>query len=165
MRTRYFIIAAACLLTACAGAQNRQAPAQADAPAPLDVAPSQSSAVPPTPPQTTTPTPPAVAQPAPVREPVRAAPKPIPAPETLIGLAPHAVDTRLGEPDIVRLDGPAEIRLYRSAEANCTFHVFLYVKDGAGQSRAVEYYEARKPGGRLAGADLTDCYRALVTAS
>jgi len=62
----------------------------------------------------------------------------------------------------VRRDGPAEVRLYRDSEETCTFHVFLYANGAAGQSSAVEYFEARNSRGRLKGAEITDCYAALV---
>lgn len=83
-------------------------------------------------------------------------------PETLIGLAPNAVDNLLGAPDLVRLDGPAEVRLYSDSQAACTFHVFLYVSSSNPNAKAVEYYEARDRSGRLDGADLVNCYGALV---
>ncbi|NNE85411.1 MAG: hypothetical protein HKN28_15705 [Alphaproteobacteria bacterium] len=78
-------------------------------------------------------------------------------------MAPSAVDERLGAPDLVRLDGPAEIRLYRNAETACTFHVFLYIDNGTAQTKSVEHYEARNQNGRLEGAGLANCYRALVS--
>lgn len=160
MRTRYFMTAAAtCLLAACSGAQNSSAPTSAEIPAALEATPPQAVEPQPTPLQTR---PPEKAPPAPVREAVRPAPKPIPPPETLIGMAPSAVDKRLGEPDLVRLDGPAEIRLYRNSETACTFHVFLYVDNAAARTKSVEHYEARNQSGRLEGAGLADCYRALV---
>lgn len=80
----------------------------------------------------------------------------------LIGLASDDVDKLLGKPDLVRRDGPAEVRLYRDFEETCTFHVFLYANSAAGHSSAVEYFEARNPQGRLEGAEVTECYSALV---
>lgn len=159
MRNRYFMIAAtACLLAACSGAQNTRTPTRSDAPASLEVTPPQTTAPQPAPPQAAAPQ---TAPRTPVREIVRATQTPAPPPETLIGMAPNAVDERLGVPDIVRLDGPAEVRLYRDTETACTFHVFLYVNN-ATQSKSVAHYEARNPSGRLEGAALTDCYRALA---
>ena len=99
---------------------------------------------------------------APVREAVRAAPEPSPKPEVLIGLAPDAVDDLLGPPDLVRKDGPAEVRLYRNPQTACTFHVFLYVDDLEPQTKTVEYYEARDRSGRLEGTELANCYGGLV---
>ena len=160
MRTRYFITAAAaCLLAACSGAQNSQAPTSSEVPATSEVTSPQAVEPQPAPPATR---PPEKAASAPVRETVRATPEPVPPPETLIGMAPNAVDERLGAPDLVRLDGPAEIRLYRNAETSCTFHVFLYVDNAAALTKSVEHYEARNQSGRLEGAGLADCYRALV---
>jgi hypothetical protein len=144
---QFIIVGAACLLAACAGSQNTSTPPQPTATATVKV-----------PPQTA-PTEPTRE---PVREAVRAAPAPIPTPDTLVGLASNEVDNLLGPPDLVRLDGPAEVRLYRAPATGCTFHVFLYVKDAAARTRAVEYYEARNLAGRLEGAALADCYRALV---
>lgn len=152
MRTRYFItLSAAFLLAACEGTQNSK-----------DISPNESPSVVTSPPQSVAPqsTPPETEPP--VRETVRAAPEPAPMPETLIGLAPIAVDGLLGAPDLVRLDGPAEVRLYSNGEAACTFHVFLYVSKSNPRTKAVEYYEARNRAGRLDGAGLADCYRALL---
>lgn len=144
---QFIIVGAACLLTACAGSQNTSTPPQPTAPATLEVPPQTAPAEPPH---------------GPVREAVRATPAPTLTPDTLIGLASNEVDNLLGAPDLVRLDGPAEVRLYRSPATECTFHVFMYVKDAAARTRAVEYYEARNLAGRLEGGALTDCYRALV---
>lgn len=142
---------AICLLAACTGAQNTQTPPVA----------ATTNAAKASQPQTSAPQP----QPdprAPVRDSVRAAPVPPSTPKILIGLAGDAVDKLLGKPDLVRRDGPAEVRLYRDLEETCTFHVFLYANSALGQSSAVEYFEARNPQGRLEGAEVTDCYSALV---
>lgn len=144
-------ICTACLLAACTGAQNTQAPQDAAAPSAAKAISPQMSARQPQP------------QPgAPVRNGVRATPVPPPTPNILIGLASDAVDKLLGKPELVRRDGPAEVRLYRDVEATCTFHVFLYAKGAAGPSGAVEYFEARNSQGRLEGAEITECYAALV---
>lgn len=145
-------LCAAGLLAACAGAQNTPAPpvsAAASTPQapPAQTAPAQTGSK---------------AERAPVRNSVRAAPVPVPTPDILIGLAPDALDKLLGKPNLVRRDGPAEVRLYRDPEATCTFHVFLYANGVAGQSSAVEYFEARNIEGRLEGTEITDCYAALV---
>lgn len=97
-----------------------------------------------------------------MRDSVRATPAPDPTPDTLIGLASDGVDKLLGEPNLIRRDGPAEVRLYRNREARCTFHVFLYSSGADRQSSTVEYFEARNDQGRLEGADIAACYRALV---
>lgn len=89
-------------------------------------------------------------------------PAPPPNPNALIGLTPDALDTLLGEPNLVRRDGPAEVRLYYDRNRQCTFHIFLYAKDAGGQSSAVEYFEARNTRGRLTGGDITSCYQALL---
>jgi len=88
-----------------------------------------------------------------------------PTPDILIGLARDAVDKLLGKPDLVRRDGPAEVRLYRDQEETCTFHVFLYANGASSQTSAVEYFEARNTQGRLEGAEIADCYRAIVTSA
>ena len=77
------------------------------------------------------------------------------------GLAPSDVDSLFGTPNLVRRDGPAEIRLYGDTKSFCTLHVFLYA-DGAGGNRTVEFFEARQNGGRLANDDLSACLRALA---
>lgn len=144
-------ICTACLLAACTGAQNSQAPQDPAAPSAAEAASPQISTRQPEPEPR-----------APVRNGVRAAPMPPPTPNILIGLASDAVDKLLGKPDLVRRDGPAEVRLYGDFKATCTFHVFLYAKDAADPAGAVEYFEARNSQGRLEGAEITECYVALV---
>ena len=171
MNTRHFIaIGATCLLAACAAGQNSQPPAEPvvsispDTLPPDALPPDALSA------QSSTATPATEPGPAPVREgvqeSVRAAPAPAPSPpadpKTLLGLAPEAVDKLLGQPELVRRDGPAEVRLYRDTKQTCTFHVFLYKNGQAGQQSSVEYFEARNDEGRLGEAGIAACYRALV---
>ena len=143
-------VCATCLLAACGGTQRTQAPPE---PAAATIPQAQ-------PPQTTAP------QPAPPREPVRetvrATPATVPIPDTLIGLAPEAVDKLFGKPELVRRDGTAEVRLYADGDRRCTLHVFLYANGKSDQSKAVEYVEGRSQRERLKGADLTDCYRSLA---
>jgi hypothetical protein len=151
MHAGHFIaVCAACLLAACSGAPRteiRNEPTTTTVPAPAPVravAPRPKSVRPD------------------VRDSVRAEPAPEPAADMLIGLTPDAVDKLLGGAELVRQDGTAEIRLYRSRDQQCTFHVFLYASSGADQSSVVEYFEARNKNGRLEGADMQACYRALV---
>ena len=152
MRAWQFItVGSTCLLAACAGAQNSPPPPQPAAEVSHEAPSSASTAAPQAPTSRQ-----------PVRESVRATPAPEPTPDILIGLASTAVDNLLGSPELVRLDGNAEVRLYRDANNGCTFHVFLYVSDPATRNKSVEYFEARNQGARLEGAGLTDCYRALV---
>ena len=152
MHIRNFLtLCTACLLAACAGAQNT--------PAPTDTAPLSTVKAPS--PQISYPN----SQPEPrptVRDSVRSVPAPPPAPDILIGLTSDAVDKLLGKPELVRRDGPAEVRLYRDIDTACTFHVFLYAKGAVGQPGAVEYFEARNIQGRLEGAKIIDCYNELV---
>ncbi|MCZ6509814.1 MAG: hypothetical protein O7A62_04415 [Alphaproteobacteria bacterium] len=143
-------VCAALFLAACAGTPNPAPPTEPAAARAPDTAP----------PQTERPQPPPAR--AAVREGVPVVPAPDPNPEILIGLAPDAVDNLLGVPDLVRRDGPAEVRIYREPQNRCTFHVFLYVNAAAGPASAVEYYEARDKDGRIEGADIKECYRALV---
>ncbi len=151
MAARHFIIVgSACLLVACAGSPNTRVPTPPTNPIALETTPSEAARATPEPART------------PVRDTVRAAPGPAPTPASLIGLDSDNVDKLVGPPDLVRLDGPAEVRLYRAPKIGCTLHVFLYVKEGSAPTRAVEYYEARNQQGRLEGDDITNCYRALV---
>ena len=151
MRTRQFTaVCAAFLLVACAGTPNTAPPTEPVAARAPDAAA----------PQTAPPQPPPAR--AAVREGVPVVPAPDPSPEILIGLGSGAVDKLLGTPDLVRRDGPAEVRIYRDLQNRCTFHVFLYVNAAAGHSSAVEYYEARDKDGRIEGADIKECYRVLV---
>ncbi len=144
-------ICAACLLAACTATQNTQAPSN---PVPTNAAkaPMPPATAPQTKPKPRTP----------VRDSAHAASTSPSTPNILIGLASDAVDNLLGQPDLVRRDGPAEVRLYRDLEATCTFHVFLYASGAASRSSAVEYFEARNAEGRLVGNDITDCYNAMV---
>ncbi len=59
-------------------------------------------------------------------------------PEKLIGLGPDALTARLGMPELVRREAPAEIWQYRTDD--CVFDLFLYERDGGPQ---VTYLEAR----------------------
>ncbi len=72
------------------------------------------------------------------------------------------IDNLLGSAELVRQDGPAEIRLYRSRDPQCTLHVFLYASSRADRSSVVEYVEARNEDGRLESAATQACYRAMV---
>ena len=151
MHTGHLIaVGVACLLAACAGAQKIETPSEPAATPVPRAAPPQ-TAVPPTEPVRPS-----------VRDNVRVEPETKPVPDTLIGLAPSALDKLLGGPELVRQDGPAEVRLYRSREAECTLHVFLYASNNADESSVVEYVEARNIGGRLGGAARDACYRAVV---
>ncbi len=142
-------VCAAFFLAACAGTPNPAPPTEPAAARAPDTAAQIARAQPP----------PARAA---VREGVPDVPAPDPSPEILIGLASDAVDKLLGLPDLVRRDGLAEVRIYRHPQNRCTFHVFLYVNAAAGQPSAVEYYEARDKDGRIGGAGIKECYRALV---
>jgi len=55
-----------------------------------------------------------------------------------MGLAPAALSTVLGEPELIRREAPAEIWQYRND--NCVLDVFLYETAGR---REVTYVEAR----------------------
>ena len=143
-------VCAAFFLAACAGTPNPAPPTEPAAARAPDAAAAQTERLQP---------PPARAA---VREDVPVVPAPDLNPEILIGLAPDAVDKILGVPDLVRRDGPAEVRIYRDPQNRCTFHVFLYVNAAAGPSSTVEYYEARDKDGRIEGTDIKECYRALV---
>ena len=143
-------VCAVFFLAACAGTPNPAPPTE-----PAATKASNAAA-----PQTEHPRPPPARTA--VREGVPVVLAPDPSPEILIGLAPDAVDKLLGVPDLVRRDGPAEVRIYRDLQNRCTFHVFLYVNAAAGPSSAVEYYEARDKDGRVEGVDIKECYRALV---
>ena len=151
MHAGHFIaVGAACLLAACSGAQKIEPPSE----------PVATTVIRPAPPLAVTPQPQPV-RPT-VRDQVRVEPEPAPIPDTLIGLAPDALDKLLGGPELVRQEGPAQFRLYRSSKAGCTLHVFLYASNNTGRSNVVEYVEARDNNGRLKGADMDACYRALV---
>jgi len=83
-------------------------------------------------------------------------------PKTLLGLDAANADNLLGSPDLVRLEGPAEIRLYRHIKNICTLHIFLYAKNAFTKDRTVEYLEARNINGRIKGQKLINCYNALL---
>jgi len=144
-----FLLCATVLLSACAGGTSQNAAPEATTP----------------PAETATPAPPveSTAEPPPVREEARTPEPTIQVPGTLLGLAAPAINNLFGAPDLVRHEGPAEVRVYRSADANCTLHVFLYVQTGQSE-RIVDFYQARRDGGRIEGDEVVSCYRALALA-
>ena len=82
--------------------------------------------------------------------PARRAPKASPA--DLLGSDAARIDTLLGAPEIVRREGPGELRLYRST--TCVLHVFLYPGDGAIRATHIE---ARTGTVRLAASETDSC--------
>ncbi|MEQ8965115.1 MAG: hypothetical protein RID91_04755 [Azospirillaceae bacterium] len=68
-------------------------------------------------------------------------------PEKLIGLDAVAIAALLGEPELRRLERPAEVWQYRSDA--CVFDIFLYREE---QGPRVVYYEARERRGEGAAA-------------
>jgi hypothetical protein len=89
-----------------------------------------------------------------VQEPVapQAALPPPPAvtPEELMGLDGPALKARIGAPELIRYEQPAQIWQYRSE--TCVFDVFLYPSSG---SDRVTYLEARDQ--NTAQVDKQDC--------
>jgi hypothetical protein len=83
-------------------------------------------------------------------EPRRAAPRATLA--DLMGAAPARIDHFLGRPEIVRREGPGELRLYRSRA--CVVHVFLYPRNG---TLSAAHIEARNETKRLDSARTEDC--------
>ena len=82
--------------------------------------------------------------------PARRAPKASPA--DLLGSDAARIDTLLGAPEIVRREGPGELRLYRST--TCVLHVFLYPGNGAIRATHIE---ARTATVRLAAGETNSC--------
>ncbi|MFB0921984.1 MAG: hypothetical protein QMB76_00725 [Alphaproteobacteria bacterium] len=70
----------------------------------------------------------------------------------LLGSDAARIDTLLGAPEIVRREGPGELRLYRST--TCVLHVFLYPWDGAIRATHIE---ARTATVRLAAGETNSC--------
>ena len=70
----------------------------------------------------------------------------------LIGADAARIDRFLGTPEIVRQEGPAEMRLYRSR--SCVLHVFLYPRDGR---KTASHIEARRESTRLDDRQLNSC--------
>jgi len=60
-------------------------------------------------------------------------------PDKLIGLDPGAIAMLLGEPELRRLERPAEVWQYRTD--SCVFDIFLYRNE---QGPRVVHYEARQ---------------------
>ena len=82
-------------------------------------------------------------------------------PNELIGLTMRLLTDRLGKPDFVQRDGPAEI--WRYAGSDCFLDVFLYQRSG---DLRVAHFEVR--GGGIGGSrpvarpqSAIDCYRDL----
>lgn len=70
----------------------------------------------------------------------------------LMGADAERIDRFLGTPEIVRQEGPAELRLYRSS--SCVVHVFLYPRDGG---VAATHIEGRDDAVRLTDRQLESC--------
>lgn|GEM_PF-748234 len=60
-------------------------------------------------------------------------------PQQLMGMAPSGVAAMLGEPELRRREGPAEVWQYRSSR--CAFNIYMDEDDTLGQR--VVYYGAR----------------------
>jgi hypothetical protein len=68
-------------------------------------------------------------------------------PQQLMGMAPAGVTGMLGEPELRRREGPAEVWQYRSSR--CAFNIYMEDDDSLGQR--VVYFGARS---RTAGASV-----------
>jgi len=78
-------------------------------------------------------------------------------PGQLLGLDPDALEGRLGPPDLLRREAPAEVWQYRGSA--CVLDLFLYEKEGGKQ---VVYLEARDF--EAAEVESRSCLRGLLTA-
>ncbi len=98
--------------------------------------------------------------PMPIAERVAAIPPAAEQPGELIGLTGRVLSNRLGRPDFVQRDGPAEI--WRYAGTECFLDVFLYLKSGDLQ---VAHYEVRNGAEKARFPQTTsnaaNCYRDL----
>lgn len=72
-------------------------------------------------------------------------PESLPKPESLIGKNADAVEDVMGEPMLIRRDGPAEIWQYIGT--GCTANLFLYRAE-KGAATALSYIEARGHDGK-----------------
>jgi len=77
-------------------------------------------------------------------------------PAQLLGQSTVQVHDLLGEPRLIRRDGPAEIWQYRAS--NCILDVFLY---DAGADRTVRHVDLRGPG--TAMPDRRACFARMLT--
>ena len=77
-------------------------------------------------------------------------------PDQLLGQSTVQVEALLGEPRLVRRDGPAEIWQYRAT--NCILDVFLYE---GGPARTVRHVELRGPG--TAMPERRACFARMLT--
>ena len=97
---------------------------------------------------------------APIAEKAAAIPPTAEQPAELIGITGRVLSERLGRPDFVQRDGPAEI--WRYAGTDCFLDVFLYQKSGDLQ---VAHYEVRNGGDKARSLQpigiAANCYRAL----
>jgi hypothetical protein len=78
-------------------------------------------------------------------------------PSHFIGLGPDGLEGRLGRPDLLRREPPAEVWQYRHAA--CILDLFLYDEDGG---KKVVYLEARDL--QALEVESRDCLRKLLTA-
>lgn len=70
----------------------------------------------------------------------------------LIGRETAQIDAQIGSPDLVRVEGEGEVRIYRNPA--CILHVFAYPRGGV---RQATHIEARTPDGQIVGEDADDC--------
>jgi hypothetical protein len=54
---------------------------------------------------------------------------PLPLPSQLLGMTPVRVSALLGQPELIRIEPPAQVWLYRNQ--TCIFHVYLYTASGS----------------------------------
>lgn len=69
-----------------------------------------------------------------------------------MGADAPGIERFLGTPEIIRQEGPAELRLYRSR--TCVLHVFLYPRDGR---VTATHIEGRTETARLDDRQLNRC--------
>ncbi len=102
------------------------------------------------------PAPPVVEEVLPIPEPPPP-PPPKPDPADLLGLTPLEAQGLLGEPSLVRWEGPAQVRQFKKAD--CVFDLY-FQEDAPGAAFRIIHMDARSPSG--VPADPQSCLIALL---
>lgn len=64
---------------------------------------------------------------------------------SLTGLSSSQLDEKFGSPNLIRIDGKAELRVYLLHDSDCSLYAFLYSNITTNAERTVKHYETRGP--------------------
>ena len=60
---------------------------------------------------------------------------------SIMGLSSSQLDERFGAPNLIRIDGNAELRVYLLRSSNCSLYTFLYSDSSTNGERVVKHHE------------------------